>query len=46
MDFKHAQREDSRTFKLFKVINDFNREALRIGIDFSLPSERGMRDEG
>ena len=40
MDFMHDQLEDSRAFKLFNVIDDFNREALGIEVDFSLPSER------
>ncbi|KRA02738.1 hypothetical protein ASD71_12255 [Achromobacter sp. Root565] len=28
---------------MFKVIDDFNREALGIEVDFSLPSERVIR---
>ena len=40
MDFMQDQLEDGRTFKLFNVIDDFNREALGIEVDFSLPSER------
>ena len=43
MDFMHDQLEDGRTFKLFNVIDDFNREALGIEVDFSLPSERVIR---
>ena len=31
-------------FRLFNVIDDFNREALGIEIDFSLPSERVIRE--
>jgi putative transposase len=43
MDFMHDQLEDGRSFRLFNVIDDFNREALGIEIDFSLPSERVVR---
>ena len=37
------QLSDGRSFRLLNVINDFNREALGIEIDFSLPSERVIR---
>jgi putative transposase len=43
MDFMHDQLDDGRSFRLFNVIDDFNREALGIEIDFSLPSERVIR---
>ena len=43
MDFMHDQLEDGRSFRLLNVIDDFNREALGIEIDFSLPSERVIR---
>jgi putative transposase len=43
MDFMHDQLEDGRSFRLFNVIDDFNREALGMEIDFSLPSERVIR---
>lgn len=32
-----------RSFRLLNVIDDFNREALCIEVDFSLPSERVIR---
>jgi putative transposase len=43
MDFRHDQLADGRSIRLFNVIDDFNREALGIEIDFSLPSERMIR---
>ena len=43
VDYKHDQLEDGRTFKLSIVIDDFNREALGIEVDFSLPLERVIR---
>jgi putative transposase len=43
MDFMHDQPADERSIRLFNVIDDFNREALGIEIDFSLPSERVIR---
>jgi putative transposase len=43
MDFMHDQLTDGRTFRLFNVSDDFNREALGIEVDFSLPSERVIR---
>ena len=43
MDFMHDQLSDGRCIWLFNVIDDFNREALGIDVDFSLPSERVVR---
>jgi putative transposase len=43
MDFMHDQLSDGRSFRLLNVIDDFNREALCIEVDFSLPSERVIR---
>ena len=43
MDFMHDQLCDGRSYRLFNVIDDFNREALAIEIDLSLPSERVIR---
>ena len=43
MDFMHDQLEDGRSFRLFNVIDDFNREALGIEVDFSQPSQRVIR---
>ena len=40
MDFMHDKLNDGRNLRLFNVIDDFNREALGIEMDFSLPSER------
>lgn len=43
MDFMHDELEDGRSFRLFNVIDDFNRDALGIEVDFSPPSERVIR---
>ena len=43
MDFMRDQLDDGRCFRLFNVIDDFNRKALGIEIDFSLPAERVIR---
>lgn len=43
MDFMYDQLHDGRSFRLLNVIDDFNREALGIEVDFSLPSERVIR---
>lgn len=43
MDFMHDQLIDGRSIRLLNVIDDFNREALGIEVDFSLPSERVIR---
>ena len=43
MDFMHDQLSDGRSFSLFNVIDDLNREGLCIEVDFSLPSERVTR---
>ncbi len=43
MDFMHDQLGDGRTIRALNVIDDFNREALCIEIDFSLPAERVIR---
>lgn len=34
---------DGRQFRTFNVIDDYNREALTIDVDLSLPSERVIR---
>ena len=39
----HDQLGDSRSYRLLNVIDDYNREALDIEVDFSLPSERVIR---
>jgi putative transposase len=44
MDFMHDQLSDGRNFRLFNVIDDFNREALCIAIDTSLPAARVIRE--
>jgi len=39
----HDQLADGRSIRLLNVIDDFNREALGIEVDFSLPAERVVR---
>ncbi|NDV18263.1 IS3 family transposase [Pseudodesulfovibrio sp. JC047] len=43
MDFMHDQLRDGRSYRLFNVIDDFNREGLGIEMDFSLPADRVIR---
>lgn len=43
MDFMADQLSDGRSVRLFNVIDDFNREALAIDVDFSLPALRVIR---
>ena len=43
MDFMHDQLSDGRSYRLFNVIDDFNREGLAIDVDMSLPAERVKR---
>lgn len=43
MDFMHDRLSDDRAFRLFNVIDDYNREGLGIEVDFSLPAERVVR---
>ena len=43
MDFMHDQLADGRSFRLFNVLDDFNREGLGIEADFSLPAQRVTR---
>jgi len=43
MDFMHDQLSDRRTLRVLNVIDDYNREALGMEIDLSLPSERVIR---
>ena len=43
MDFMHDQLSDGRRFRTLNIIDDYNREALAIEVDFSLPTERVVR---
>jgi len=43
MDFMADRFGDGRAFRLFNVLNDFNREGLGIEVDFSLPAERVIK---
>jgi putative transposase len=43
MDFMADRLEDTCAFRLFNVLDAFNREGLGIEIDFSLPTIRSIR---
>jgi len=43
MDFMHDPLADGRSIRTLNVIDDFNREALGIEVDFSLPAARVAR---
>ena len=43
MDFMHDNLSDGRTYRLFNVLDDFNREGLGIEVDLSLPAARVIR---
>jgi putative transposase len=43
MDFMHDHLIDGRQFRLFNVLDDFNREGLGIEVDLSLPAARVIR---
>ena len=43
MGFMHDQLIGRRSIRLLNVIDDFNREALGIEVEFWLPSERVIR---
>jgi putative transposase len=43
MDLMHDNLDDGRQYRLFNVIDDFNREGLGIEVDLSLPSARVIR---
>jgi len=43
MDFMHDQLQTGRNYRLFNVIDDFNREGLGIEVDFSLPAHSVIR---
>ena len=42
-DFMHDHLSDGRSFRLFNVIDDYNREGLTIDVGFSLPANRVLR---
>ncbi len=45
MDFIHDQLSDGRSFWLFNVLDDYNREGLGIEVDLSLSSARVIRSQ-
>jgi len=44
MDFMHDALATGRKYRTFNVIDDFNREALCIAVDTSLPASRVIRE--
>ncbi len=43
MDCMHDQLRDGRSFRMFNVLDDHNREGLGIDVDLSLPAARVIR---
>jgi putative transposase len=43
MDFMNDALQSGRKFRTFNLMDDYNREALAIEVDFSLPAERVIR---
>ncbi len=43
MDFMSDAFSDGRAIRTFNVLDDFNREALNVEVDLSLPSARVIR---
>lgn len=43
MDFMSDTLQDGRTIQTFNVIDDYNREALCIDVDYSMPAQRVIR---
>ncbi len=43
MDFMHDTLADKTSFRIFNVLDDYNREGLGIEVDRSLPSLRVIR---
>ena len=43
MDFMHDQLADGCNFRLFNVLDDYNREGIGIEVDLSLPAMRVIR---
>lgn len=43
MDFMHDSLTDGRKYRIFNVIDDYNRHGIAMEVDFSLPAERVIR---
>lgn len=44
MDFLSDKLTDTRSFRIFNIIDDYNRESLKIDIDTSMPSRRVIQN--
>lgn len=43
MNFKQGSLDDGWRYRLFNVLDEFNCEGMRIEVDLSLPSAKGIQ---